>query len=97
MNTSLLTVYEIWRAIKTSIQVGDIDSAAEKMVNYLVDHDFDAKEIKLMFGKDAEVQEALVFFVEACDDHDLVSYDHLDNLVQDLYDADDDYYDDDDY
>jgi hypothetical protein len=93
---SLTVVSEIWKIIKPSIEVGDSSSAAELLVNYLVDHDYDRQEIKTLFKRDPEVQEALSFYLEKPEDS-LVAleeqYDDDDDV--DDYDYDDDY--DDDY
>lgn len=65
---SVALVHEIWKTIKASIEVGDVSEAAELLVNYMVDNDFDAKEIKDTFEREPEIQKALVFFTEVPED-----------------------------
>jgi hypothetical protein len=65
---SVPLVHEIWKTIKASIEVGDVNEAAELLVNYMVDNDFDAKEIKSTFDREPEIQRALEFFTEVPED-----------------------------
>lgn len=82
---SLSIIHEIWKTIKPSIEVGDVTEAAELLVNYLVDNDFDSKEIESLFEHESEVQRALAFFVEKPED------------VDSFEDQEDDFLDEDDY
>ena len=61
---SLSLVHDLWKAMRSSIETGDLNEAAEILVNCLIDNDFDKAEIKAMFKRDPAVQEALSFFVE---------------------------------
>lgn len=86
---SLSTIHEIWNLIRPSIETGDVREAAELMVNYLVDHDFDTKEIKTMFKRDSDIQQALSFFVETSV-NDLSAHDEDDEEDELTFDYDDD-------
>jgi hypothetical protein len=87
---SLVLVHDLWKAMRSSIETGDLNEAAEILVNCLIDNDFDKSEIKAMFKRDPAVQEALSFFVETPVD----SLYHKDEEEEELYE--DDHYDDDD-
>lgn len=68
MSNNLNLVKEIWKILKPSIEIGDIDEAAEILVNYLVDEDFSPAEIKQMFRGEKEIKEALQFYLEKPED-----------------------------
>lgn len=85
---SVTLVHEIWKTIKASIEVGDVNEAAELLVNYMVDNDFDAKEIKDTFEREPEIQKALVFFTEVPEDVISAS-----SYEDDYLDEDEDEYD----
>lgn len=84
---SLSAISDIWKIIKPSIEVGDASEAAELLVNYLVDNDFDKQEITKLFKRDSEIQHALSFYLEKPED--------AINLVEEYLEDDLDYYDDD--
>ena len=83
---SLETIHELWKAIKPAIEVGDATEAAELLVNYLVDNDFDSKEIESLFQHEPEFKKALKFFAEKPEDVD--SFEENDDFLDD----DDDYF-----
>jgi len=83
---SLETIHGLWKTIKPSIEVGDVNESAELLVNYLVDNDFDSKEIESLFQHDPEVKKALKFFIEKPEDVDSFEDD------DDFLDEDDDYF-----
>lgn len=83
---SVTLVHEIWKTIKASIEIGDVNEAAEMLVNYMVDNDFDAKEIKDTFEREPEIQKALVFFTEVPEDVISASSYENDYLDEDDYD-----------
>lgn len=85
---SLSVIHEIWKTIKPSIEVGDVTEAAELLVNYLVDNDFNSQEIESLFKHEPEIQKALTFFVEKPEDVDFFEED--DFLDEE---DDDDYFD----
>jgi hypothetical protein len=93
---SLSLINEIWKVLKPSIEVGDTNEAAETLVNYLVEEDFSAHEIKNAFRGDKDIKEALDFFLETPEDGlvhedepDLYEEDWSDNY--EYYDYDEDY------
>lgn len=88
---SLALIHEVWKVIRPSIETGDVDEAAEMIVNYLVDNDYDTADIKSTFKRDAAIQEALSFFVEKPDDglyHEEEEEDFDDEYYDDDYDDD---------
>ena len=66
MNLNLVS--EMWDILKPSIQVGDVNDAAESLVNYLVDNDYDPQEIKRTFKGDSSIQKAVGYFIESTSD-----------------------------
>lgn len=86
---SLSLIQEVWQSIKPSVEVGDTTEAAEVLVNYLVEHDFDKQEIKSVFKHHPEVQKALSFYIEKPEDF----INAVDDEVEDEDDYDNDYYD----
>jgi len=85
---SLPLIKEVWKLLKPSIELGDIDGAAETLVNYLVEEDHSPAEIKQSFRGDANIKVALDFFIETPEDG------HYHEDADDL--LDDSYYDDED-
>jgi len=83
---SLALVNEIWKVLKPSIETGDIGSAAETLVNYLVDEAYSPAEIKQVFRLDSDVKGALSYYLETPEWG-----------VQDDEEEEDDYYDEEDY
>lgn len=61
---SLALINEIWKVLKPSIETGDIGSAAETLVNYLVDEAYSPAEIKQVFRLDSDVKTALSYYLE---------------------------------
>jgi len=61
---SLALINEIWKVLKPSIETGDIGSAAETLVNYLVDEAYSPAEIKQVFRLDSDVKGALSYYLE---------------------------------
>ena len=86
---SLPLINEIWKLLKSSIEAGDTDGAAETLVNYLVEEDYSPAEIKQTFRGDKDIKDALDFFMETPEDGLIHEYE------DDLDDEDYDYYDDD--
>lgn len=82
MNLSLIS--EIWDLLAYYIDSNDRSAAATTMVDFLIDNDYSAKEIKSAFVGEKEVLKAL----EAYDDAE-----YSDD--EDEYDEDDSYNDDD--
>ena len=87
---SLQLIHEVWKVVRPSIETGDLDEAAEMLVNYLVDSDYDPSEIKSTFKRDSAIQEAVSFFMEKPDDG-LYHEEEEEDFYEDEED-DDDYY-----
>jgi hypothetical protein len=88
---SLHLVNEIWKVLKPSIEAGDMNGAAETLVNYLVDEDYSPNEIKQVFRGDSEIKDALTYYLESPSDglyHE---------VEEDLFDEDADEDSDEDY
>ena len=90
---SIGLIGEVWKLLKSSIEAGDIDGAAETLVNYLVEEDYSAHEIKNTFRGDKDIKEALDFYLETPEDG--LYHDKDDD--EDYFDDFDDYYEDEDY
>lgn len=86
---SIGLIGEVWKLLRSSIEAGDVDGAAETLVNYLVEEDFSAHEIKNTFRGDKDIKDALDFYLETPEDGLVHEYD------DDDLDEDYDYYDDD--
>jgi hypothetical protein len=89
---SLQLAYEIWKTLKPTIETSDTDTAAESLVSFLVDEDYSPEEIKQVFFGDADIKEALAFYLESPED----SYYRDEDEEEEEYD-DDDGYEDEDY
>lgn len=87
---SIGLIGEVWKLLRSSIEAGDVDGAAETLVNYLVEEDYSAHEIKNTFRGDKDIKDALDFYLETPEDGLIHEYD------DDDLDEDYDYYDDDD-
>lgn len=88
---SLGLINDIWKLLKPSIETGDIDEAAEMLINYLVEEDYSTHEIKSTFRGDKEIKEALDFYLETPEDglyHEEEEDDYYDD---DFFDDDDGY------
>jgi hypothetical protein len=68
MSNNLSLIKEIWKVLKPSIEVGDVDEAAETLVNYLVEEDFSPAEIKNLFRGEREIKSAVEFYLEKPED-----------------------------
>jgi len=92
---SLNLVSEMWDILKPSIQVGDVNEAAELLVNYLVDHDYDPQDIKKTFKRDLNIQQAVGYYIESPGD-EFSKYDEEEEFYDDEEDYRDDYDEDED-
>ena len=89
---SLALIKDVWKLLKTCIEAGDTDGAAELLVNYLVDEDYSPSEIKQTFRGDAFIKEAVDYFLEKPEDGLYVeAVDSLDDYEELDFDHDDDY------
>lgn len=87
--SDLSLVNEIWKVLKPSIEAGDVDGAAETLVNYLVDEDYSPNEIKLAFRDDTDIKGALRYYLESPSDG--LYHEVTEELLDDYEDNDDDY------
>ncbi len=90
---SIGLIGEVWKLLKSSIEAGDIDGAAETLVNYLVEEDYSAHEIKNTFRGDKDIKEALDFYLETPEDglyHETDDDDYFDDY-NDYDDEDEEY------
>jgi hypothetical protein len=81
---SLTVISEIWNLVKPNIQTGDESETAELLVNYLIDNDYDPKDIKKTFKGDSNIIEAVSYFLEQP------------GAEFDRYDEEEEYYEDED-
>ena len=51
--SDLSIVSGIWKALKHDIIAGDLESAAETLVTYLIDEDYSPNDVKQAFRSDA--------------------------------------------
>lgn len=93
--SNITLINEIWKLLKSSIELGDAGDAAEILVNYLVEEGYSAHEIKQTFRSDKNIKSALDYYLETPDSG--INEDSIDDGYDDLfYDEDeqyDDYYD----
>jgi hypothetical protein len=92
---SIGLIGEVWKLLKSNIEAGDVDGAAETLVNYLVEEDYSAHEIKNTFRGDKDIKDALDFYLETPEDG--LVHEYEDGLDEDDWNDDYDYYEDDDY
>jgi len=88
MSNNLQLINEIWKVLKPSIEIGDVDEAAENLVSYLVDEAFDPEDINQQFRTDREIKKKISYYLdseEETHDEDLEDFDFG-------YDKDDDDY-----
>ena len=90
---SIGLIGEVWKLLKSSIEAGDVDGAAETLVNYLVEEDYSAHEIKNTFRGDKDIKDALDFYLETPEDGLVHEYE---DDFEDDYNDDYDYYDEED-
>lgn len=80
MNLTLIN--EIWKLLKPDIEVGDVNAAAETLINYLVEEDFSPTELQQIFRNDRPIKEALSFYLEKPEDG--LVHEYEDDLDEDL-------------
>jgi hypothetical protein len=90
---NLSLIKEIWKILKPSIEVGDVNDAAETLVNYLIEEDYSPIEIKQMFRGDKEIKEAVQFYLEKPEDGAFFEYYDEDDDDIDTYISYNNYYD----
>lgn len=94
---SLQLINEVWKTLRPAIETGDVDEAAEMLIQYLIDEDFSPTEIKTTFRGDSSIKEALAFYLERPEDglfveNDVETFDdYFDDYDSIEYDNEDDY------
>jgi hypothetical protein len=90
---SLSLINEVWKLLKPSIEHGDVDEAAETLVNFLVDEAYaSTHEIKNAFRGDKEIKEALDYYLETPESGHYHDYEDDEDIYDDYHnDYDDDY------
>jgi hypothetical protein len=83
---SVELAYDLWSELKRYVGAVDRTEAADALVNLLIDHDYDADDIRSAFKGDSEVKRALEVYV---DDLDVV--DDEEDVDDEDYDEDEDY------
>ena len=82
---SLDFVAEVWEALRSHVDFNDRTDAADTLVNLLIDHNYEAEDIKEAFRGDKELLSALKGYLEQHEDEQ--EYD------DEEYDCDDDEWD----
>ena len=73
---SLTVIAEIWSALKPELEYNSVTSAADTLVDILIDSDYDPANIKEEFRRDKDVMEALDSYIaETEDEEDEEDYD----------------------
>lgn len=85
-------IHEVWKTLKSSIEIGDPDGAAELLVNYLIEEDYSPNEIKNTFKGDSYIKGALEFYLESPEDGHYHKEDDDVLFDSDLFDDEDDDY-----
>jgi len=85
---SVELAYDLWSELKRYVGAVDRTEAADALVNLLIDHDYDADDIRSAFKGDSEVKRALEVYID-----DLGIEEDDDEDAEDI----DDDYDDEDY
>ena len=83
---SVELAYDLWSELKRYVGAVDRTDAADALVNLLIDHDYDADDIRSAFKGDSEVKRALEVYIDDLDTDD-------DEEIEDEYydDDNDDY------
>lgn len=80
--SNLSIINDVWKLLKTNIETGDVDSAADALVTYLIEEDYSPSEIKQAFRGDKEVKVALEYFLETPEDSLVEREDEEDEFPQ---------------
>lgn len=74
---SLNFIAEIWDALKSHVDFNERKDAADTLVNFLIDNNYEAEDIKDSFSGEKEILTALKDYIS---EHDLVDdFDEEDN------------------
>jgi hypothetical protein len=83
---SVELAYDLWSELKRYVGAVDRTDAADALVNLLIDHDYDADDIRSAFKGDSEVKRALEVYID-----DLGTDDDEEIDDDDYEDEDEDY------
>lgn len=61
---SVELAYDLWSELKRYVGAVDRTDAADALVNLLIDHDYDADDIRSAFKGDSEVKRALEVYID---------------------------------
>ena len=64
---SLSVIAEVWDVISGHIDLGERGDAADTLVNYLIDNNYETDEIKDEFRGDKHIIKALAFYMDRND------------------------------
>lgn len=62
MTSHLDTISEVWEALRLHIDLNERKEAAETLVNYLMENNYEASDIKASFRGDKDIAKALMFY-----------------------------------
>ena len=77
---SLDTIVEVWDALRLHIDLNERVSAADTLVTYLMENNYEAEEIKPAFRGDKDIAKALTYYID--------THDHDEEEEDDDYDDD---------
>ncbi len=75
---------DLWSELKRFIGTPDRSEAADTVVNLLIDHDYDASDIKDAFKGDSDIKRALQTYLDD-DSHDEDDEDYEDDDYEEDY------------
>lgn len=81
-------IYEIWRTLKPDLEHNSIDSAAESVIDILLDHDYDINDIRKEFKRDKDFLSVLKSYEVPSDEDEEDEYEEEEE--------EEEYYDDED-
>ena len=79
---SLAVIAEVWDALRLHVDLNERVDAADTLVTYLMENNFEASEIKTAFRGDKEIATALKFYA---DTHDQDEEEEEDDYEDDRY------------
>lgn len=59
---SLDTIAEVWEVLRLHIDLNERKEAAETLVNYLMENNYEASDIKTEFRGDKDIAKALTYY-----------------------------------
>ena len=67
---SLNAIAEVWDALRNHIDLHERADAAETLVNYMIDNNFEPDDIKESFRGDKEIATALKYYADQLSDEE---------------------------